>query len=90
MQAAQIGVERSLQPRLAEDRMGVAGDRSQVGIEIDTLVGPGFPAGEGDRDAVSIEQRAALAERAAKRGKTLDDAKLLRVFQRLLLATPRR
>ena len=37
-------------------------------------------------DSLTPEQRARLAERATKHGKTLDDAMLLRRFERLVLA----
>jgi Spy/CpxP family protein refolding chaperone len=37
-------------------------------------------------DSLTPEQRARLSERAAKHGRTLDDAKLLRRFERLVLA----
>jgi Spy/CpxP family protein refolding chaperone len=41
-------------------------------------------------DALTADQRAKLAERAAKHGKTLDDAKLLQRFERVILAPARR
>ena len=36
-------------------------------------------------DSLTAEQRARLSDRAAKHGKTIDDAKLLKRFERLIL-----
>ena len=42
------------------------------------------------RNSLTPDQRAKLAERASKHGKTLDDAKLLQRFERVILAPTRR
>jgi len=60
LQTAQVRIERGFQPGLPIDRIGVAGDGSQVRVGIATSVIGDLPLGEINGDAIPVKQAAAF------------------------------